>query len=220
MKRIYIVYGILFSLFCMMYYAAFIYEVDAITVSTEQTLVNKVIVIDPGHGGADPGAIAGKIHEDKINLAISIKLKSMLEAKGATVYLTRDENYNYGTKKSDDLYIRSQKIDSYNPHIFVSIHLNAAYSSRVHGSQVFYHRKSESGQKLAVLINAQLKKVTKSDKGALKGDYYVLRATKAVGVLVECGFLSNPNERGQLVGSKHQDKLAAALTVAIDEYFK
>lgn len=195
-----------------------------IQVSSTLTLSQKIIVIDPGHGGLDNGASVGKVNEDDLNLKISYALKSELETRGATVYLTRTDdqdmtrrNYNYS--KQDDMYLRVLKIDEYQPDLFVSIHLNSSNAS-AWGSQVFYYKNSENGERLAQCIHTQMKEVTGTKKDISSCGFYVLRATQSLGVLIECGFLSNANERGQLKSSKYQKKLAKAIENGIEDYFQ
>lgn len=192
-------------------------------VSANQNLTGFVVTIDPGHGGLDNGASVGKTKEDELNLKISEALKTELESRGATVYLTRSDdqdmtqrNYNYS--KQDDMYLRAQKIDENNPDVFVSIHLNASSNTSAWGSQVFYYGKSEQGKTLAAIIHNAMKPVTGTTKKIQSADFYVLRCTKTVGVLIECGFISNANERGQLRSSKYHQKLASAISDGIEEY--
>ena len=131
-----------------------------IHVSSSQLLNQRVIVLDPGHGGLDNGASIAGVDEDELNLKISFALKEELESRGATVYMTRTDdqdmtrrNYNYS--KQDDMYLRALKIDEYHPDLFLSIHLNSSNSS-AWGSQVFYYKKSEDGKRLADSIHNQI----------------------------------------------------------------
>jgi len=193
-------------------------------VSSSQSLARKVIVLDPGHGGADDGATIGKVKEDELNLKICFALKNELESRGATVYLTRTDDqdmtrrdYNYS--KQDDMYLRVLKIDEYKPDLFLSIHLNSANAS-AWGSQVFYYKNSDEGKRLAQCIHEQMKPITGTRKKISTCGFYVLRATQAVGVLIECGFLSNANERGQLKSSKYHEKLAKCISDGIENYEK
>lgn len=193
-------------------------------VSSSLTLAQKVIVLDPGHGGLDNGASVGKVNEDELNLKISFALKEELENRGATVYMTRSDDqdmtkrdYNYS--KQDDMYLRALKIDEYQPDLFLSIHLNSSNAS-AWGSQVFYYKKSEEGKRLATVIHHHMQAVTGTRKNISPCSFYVLRATQSLGVLVECGFLSNANERGQLKSQKYHQKLAKAISDGIEEYFQ
>lgn len=194
-----------------------------ISVSSSQSLAKKVIVLDPGHGGLDNGANVGKVNEDELNLKICFALKEELEARGATIYLTRTDDqdmtkrdYNYS--KQDDMYLRVLKIDEYNPDLFLSIHLNSS-SSGAWGSQVFYYKNSQEGERLAKNIHDSMKPITGTRKNISSCGFYVLRATQSLGVLIECGFLSNANERGQLKSAKYHQKLAVAISDGIEQYY-
>lgn len=187
-----------------------------------QLLQGMKIVLDPGHGGEDCGAKYGNLHEADLNLKISFALKEELESRGATVYLTRTDdqdmtrrNYNYS--KADDMYLRAIQIDKYEPDLFLSIHLNSS-SSSAWGSQVFYFEGSKEGEKLASAIHTTMKEVTGTKKSISSCHFQVLRATSSLGVLIECGFISNANERGQLKSSKYHKKLAVSISNGIEKY--
>ncbi|MEG0277323.1 MAG: N-acetylmuramoyl-L-alanine amidase, partial [Coprobacillus sp.] len=124
-------------------------------------------------------------------------------------------NYNYS--KQDDMYLRTIEIDKYNPDLFLSIHLNAS-SSSAWGSQVFYYKNSEAGERLAKCIHDRMKPITGTRKKISTCSFRVLRATKALGVLVECGFISNANERGQLKNANYHNKLSKAISDGIEDY--
>ena len=195
-----------------------------IHVSSSQLLNQRVIVLDPGHGGLDNGASIAGVDEDELNLKISFALKEELESRGATVYMTRTDdqdmtrrNYNYS--KQDDMYLRALKIDEYQPDLFLSIHLNSSNSS-AWGSQVFYYKKSEDGKRLADSIHNQMKTLTGTRKNISSSSFYILRATQSLGVLIECGFLSNANERGQLKSRSYHKKLAIVISDGIQDYFQ
>ena len=195
-----------------------------IHVSSSQLLNQRVIVLDPGHGGLDNGASIAGVDEDELNLKISFALKEELESRGATVYMTRTDdqdmtrrNYNYS--KQDDMYLRALKIDEYQPDLFLSIHLNSSNSS-AWGSQVFYYKKSEDGKRLADSIHNQMKTLTGTRKNISSSSFYILRATQSLGVLIECGFLSNANERGQLKSRSYHKKLATVISEGIQNYFQ
>ena len=183
-----------------------------------------MIVLDPGHGGLDNGASIAGVDEDELNLEISFALKEELESRGATVYMTRTDDqdmtrrdYNYS--KQDDMYLRALKIDEYQPDLFLSIHLNSSNSS-AWGSQVFYYKKSEDGKRLADSIHNQMKTLTGTRKNISSSSFYILRATQSLGVLIECGFLSNANERGQLKSRSYHKKLATVISDGIQDYFQ
>ncbi len=194
-----------------------------IHVSSSKLLNQRVIVLDPGHGGLDNGASVAGVDEDTLNLKISFALKEELESRGATVYMTRTDdqdmtkrNYNYS--KQDDMYLRALQVDAYQPDLFLSIHLNSSTSS-AWGSQVFYYKKSEDGKRLANCIHDQMKILTGTRKNVSSSSFYILRATQSLGVLIECGFLSNANERGQLKSRAYHQKLAIVISDGIEDYF-
>lgn len=194
-----------------------------IHVSSSKLLNQRVIVLDPGHGGLDNGASVAGVDEDTLNLKISFALKEELESRGATVYMTRTDdqdmtkrNYNYS--KQDDMYLRALQVDAYQPDLFLSIHLNSSTSS-AWGSQVFYYKKSEDGKRLANCIHDQMKTLTGTRKNVSSSSFYILRATQSLGVLIECGFLSNANERGQLKSHAYHQKLAIVISDGIEDYF-
>ncbi len=194
-----------------------------IHVSSSKLLNQRVIVLDPGHGGLDNGASVAGVDEDTLNLKISFALKEELESRGATVYMTRTDdqdmtkrNYNYS--KQDDMYLRALQVDAYQPYLFLSIHLNSSTSS-AWGSQVFYYKKSEDGKRLANCIHDQMKTLTGTRKNVSSSSFYILRATQSLGVLIECGFLSNANERGQLKSRAYHQKLAIVISDGIEDYF-
>lgn len=195
-----------------------------IHVSSSKLLNQRVIVLDPGHGGLDNGASVAGVDEDTLNLKISFALKEELESRGATVYMTRTDdqdmtkrNYNYS--KQDDMYLRALQVDAYQPDLFLSIHLNSSTSS-AWGSQVFYYKKSEDGKRLANCIHDQMKTLTGTRKNVSSSSFYILRATQSLGVLIECGFLSNANERGQLKSRAYHQKLAIVISDGIEDYFR
>ena len=198
---------------------------DVTPVSKELSLRNVSVVIDPGHGGLDNGASAGGIYEADLNLKISFALKEELENRGAKVYMTRIDDQDMTRRdhhysKQDDMYLRVKKIDEYKCDYLISIHLNSTPSSSTWGSQVFYYQKSEKGERLANEIQSSMKEVTGSPKRISGASFRVLKATKTLGVLIECGFISNPNERGQLQSSKYHQKLAIKICEGLENYRK
>lgn len=191
--------------------------------ASEKPLKGTKVVIDAGHGGFDNGAIEYDYFEDRLNLEISLKLKKELESFGAKVYLTRDGDYdmtkrNHHYSKQDDMYLRVKKIDSFNGDYLLSIHQNASGNKSAWGSQVFYYYRSEQGKILAGDIDQSLKELTHSRKPISGCGFRVLRATKTLGVLIECGFLSNYNECGQLRSKNYQKKLCQRIRKGVIKY--
>lgn len=188
----------------------------------------KVIVVDPGHGGEDPGKVGiNDSLEKEINLAISLKLKELLEKEGYKVVLTREDDrglYEAGdkNKKSADMKKRCQIIEEAKADIVVSIHQNSFGQESVHGAQVFYYEYSAQGEVLAKKIQESLKEnVDNANNRTTKANssYYMLKHTPCPTVIVECGFLSNHEEARLLVSEEYQAKVAAAVCEGIKSYF-
>lgn len=192
---------------------------------------DKVILIDPGHGGIDGGAKSrnGTIEKD-INLAISFKLKSKLEEKGYKVAMTREEDiglYENGktvkNKKREDLAKRVELKTITNCDLFISIHQNMFPQAKTKGAQVWYAHNEES-KKLANVIQESLKNnLDENNHRVCKpacDQYKILRDDyKGACVIVECGFLSNPEEEKKLKDEQYQGKIATAIANAVEQYY-
>ena len=193
---------------------------------------DKVILIDPGHGGIDGGAKskAGTIEKD-INLQISLKLRDNLEEKGYKVYMTRDEDeglYQKGNtikeKKREDLNRRVQMKKETDCDIFVSIHQNMFPQSKCYGAQVWY-ASNENSYNLATVVQESIKESVKdNNKRVAKpaAEAYLILRDKYEGasILVECGFLSNPDEEARLKSDEHQNLIVEGISNGIDKYFE
>lgn len=189
----------------------------------------KTVVIDPGHGGIDPGKIGvNDALEKDINLAISKYVKEYLEQENITVVMTReDEGGLYSeyspNKKKTDMYKRCEIIKEVNPAIAVSIHQNSYHEGGVSGCQVFYFEESTEGERLAKTIQKtmieQLKPANEREAKA-NDSYYMLCHTVVPTVIVECGFLSNWNEAQLLITEDYQKKVARAVADGILAYFQ
>lgn len=192
------------------------------------SLDGRVIVIDPGHGGIDPGKVG--VHEElekNINLSIAMKVTALLEKTGATVVCTRTEDSGLyeesdSNKKLADLKARCELIAEAEPDIAVSIHQNSYTDASVSGAQVFYYEGSESGKKLALALQSALVAgVDPENRRQVKSDnsYYILLHSVCPTVIVECGFLSNDAEATKLVTEEYQGLIAEAIVRGIAEYF-
>ncbi|MCL2199746.1 MAG: N-acetylmuramoyl-L-alanine amidase [Defluviitaleaceae bacterium] len=185
-------------------------------------LSRKIIVLDAGHGGWDPGKVTGKIEEKNINLEIAKKLQTYLEQGGATVIVTRLEDKELGKSKQGDMHARRVIANSSHADIFLSIHQNSYSSSSVHGAQTFYFDQSGNSEKLATAIQNRLCEfVDPSNKFHPKANdnYFVLKQTAMPAVLVECGFMTNYNERNKLMDESYQEKIAWGIYLGIVDYF-
>ncbi|AIS53088.1 germination-specific N-acetylmuramoyl-L-alanine amidase CwlD [Thermoanaerobacter kivui] len=187
-------------------------------------IMNKVIVIDAGHGGHDPGK-PGKYgkDEDELNLEIAQKLKELIEESGGLVIMTREDDTLSDASLSKDLKNRVVKANEAMGDILISIHLNSFSQSKYKGAQVFYQNNSEKGKLLAELIQQELRNTLdpSNDRMAKSSNsYYILRNAKMPAVIVECGFMSNPEEERLLNDEKYQYKIAWAIYKGIIHYFK
>lgn len=192
-------------------------------ISVMMPVNNKIVVLDAGHGGFDPGKVGvNGANEKDINLAIMDKLQTFLEQGGATVFVTRATDEALGSSKNEDMRERKVIANENNGDLLISIHQNAFTSSSVRGSQVFYHKNSQQGELLAEKIQENLKKYVDNDNAREikpNDDYYILRTTEIPAVLVECGFISNPQEEMLLNDPVYQEKIAWGIYVGILEYF-
>ena len=193
--------------------------------SSALPLFGKVIYIDPGHGGLDPGALYGGIKEKDINLEISKKLEDRLTKLGAIVYLTRNGDYDLSAirtsnRKRSDLSRRVNMINNSKCDLFLSIHLNAEDTNTWRGAQVFYDDINISNKKLANILQKQFKYDLKTSRKVKKVDnLYLQRRVKVPGVLIEVGFLSNANERYLLKNKSYQIKTVNSITKGLLTYF-
>lgn len=186
-----------------------------------------VVVVDPGHGGTDPGkvGISGQLEKD-INLEIAKKLKTYLEASDVTVVLTRDKDmglYSSGDahKKMADMRKRCQLIEEAKPDLVISIHQNSYHEEAIRGGQVFYYKTSVKGKKLAQILQERFDYVlgdANKRQAKANDNYYLLLHVKEPIVIAECGFLSNREEAGKLETEEYQDRLAWTLHMGIMEY--
>jgi N-acetylmuramoyl-L-alanine amidase len=189
-----------------------------------------VVMLDPGHGGYDPGAVSSQgVYEKSINLQIAQKVKEMLSPCGIEAFLTREEDIDYVpagvkgkiTKKQIDLNRRIQMASEAKADVFVSLHVNATIEGRNSGAETFYHFKSKSGKELAELIQQELIKISGMNRRIAKpGDFYVINNTTMPAVIVEVGYLSSVKEQKKLQQSWYQEQLARAIAKGIAVYFK
>lgn len=186
-------------------------------------LVGKIIIIDPGHGKLDPGTVYGDIYEKDINLQISLILKEKLESYGAVVLMTREGDYDLASpnaiyRKKSDFDNRIKFINGSKGDLYLSIHQNYLSDSKYSGSQVFY---TADNKLLAQSIQQVLNKELKNDRESkmIPNTKYMYSKLYIKGVLVECGFLSNKEEREKLITTKYQQEFAEALAKAIIVYY-
>ena len=188
-------------------------------------LQDTIIMVDPGHGGRDSGTYYGEIYEKDINLEISKTLAQELSKQGAIVYMTRKRDIDLSSiydsaKKRGDLYRRLLMIKEKKSDLYISIHINWYDDTTLKGAEVLYNEINENNKKLARSIMKEFKNDLKSTRTIKTTDLYMYRNTTTPGVLVECGYLSNPTERTLLQDEKYQKKLALSITNGIINYLK
>jgi len=188
------------------------------------SLLGKTIYIDPGHGGKDSGTTYKNILEKDINLIISKKIEKYLTEKGATIYLTREIDKDLSTttvnRKRNDLTNRAKLINESNCDMYISIHLNYISNSKWQGLQIFYNNKNKENELIATKITSYLKDYSSNIREPKKENiYYMYKQIKVPGILIELGFLSNPNDRYRLTKEEYQDKLAQNIADSIEKYY-
>lgn len=192
-------------------------------------LSGKIIYLDPGHGGVDPGAGDEEPFEKDIALSVSLKLRDYLQQQGALVIMTRETDVDladkglkgYSKRKVQDLKRRLDLINESEADFFATIHLNAIPSSRWEGSQTFYSTNFKENKRAAKLVQDELRRnLENTDREAKAANsIYLLKHTNKPGVLVEIGFLSNPEEAANLRQEDYQDKVAGSIYEGILRYF-
>lgn len=192
------------------------------TVVASNILQNeKIVVIDIGHGGDDPGKIGvNDVLEKDVNLEIAKKIKGCLEEAGITVIMTRENDNSLSNNKTEDLQKRVEIIDRSKAKIAVSIHQNSFSSETEQGAQVFYYSESEEGKKIAQILQNYLKMLDPENRREIKenSSYYLLKRTKTPTVIVECGFLSNWKEAEKLKEAEYQEEMAQVISEGILAY--
>ena len=165
------------------------------------------VILDAGHGGSDPGKIG---------------LNNLLEKEKITAELTRKEDKGLGTtgdgsKKTEDMQARVKMINETKPVLTVSIHQNSYEDPDIHGAQVFYYSHSREGEAVAKILQESLQEIDPENHRRAKANetYYLLRRTKVPTVIVECGFLTNPEEAEKLSGEEYQEQVAEAVAKGI-----
>lgn len=191
-----------------------------VAASSASATVEKVIVIDAGHGGVDAGVygVETGVRESDINLAIAKRLKGYFSDAGFKVVMTRKDNgglYGLPTKgfKMRDMKKRKQIIEDCKADIVISVHQNSCPIPSRRGGTVFFDKSSKSGKALADAIQAELNSLEECVKknDALAGDYYMLKCTDNPSVIVECGFLTNAEDDRLLNTEEYRDKVAYAI---------
>jgi N-acetylmuramoyl-L-alanine amidase len=192
-------------------------------------LSGKIIYLDPGHGGVDPGAGEEEPFEKDIALSVTLKVRDYLQQQGALVIMTREKDVDladkglkgYSKRKVQDLKRRLDLINDSEADFFATIHLNAIPSSKWKGAQTFYSTNFKENKRAAKLIQDELRRnLENTDRDAKSANsIYLLKNTNKPGVLVEIGFLSNPQEAENLRNEAYQEKVAASIYEGMLRYF-
>ena len=192
----------------------------------DNSLLSKVIYIDPGHGGADSGAFYKNYKESDLNLEISKKVMELLKTKGATVYLTRYGDYDLATpnawnRKRSDLSRRAEIINKSNCDLYLSIHLNADDSGSLRGAEVYYDTINSENELIAKIFQDEFRQNLNTDRDYKENSTkYLQRRVSRPGVLLEVGFLSNVGDRALLTNNAYQQKIANVITNGVLKYFE
>lgn len=187
-------------------------------------LRNKVIALDPGHGGSDPGAIGpNKTQEKTITLAVAKEVKAMLEKAGAKVLMTRQDDRDvYGPNATavDELKARASVGNNNKADVFVSVHIDSFTNSAAGGTSTFYYQKTPYDRLLAQSMQTDL--LTAGgllNRGANSANFYVIKRTVMPATLVELGFISNPNEEKLLNTPQYQQRVAQGIVLGLERFF-
>ena len=201
---------------------------------SRQTLANTglKVVLDAGHGSPDGGAVGVNGTQEKdVNLAIAQKTREVLEGRGASVVMTREGDS--GLQDASAKTIREMKVSDMNKRLkiirdsgadlFISIHMNSFSDKNVQGLHVFYDKAHPGAEELAAAIQEEIAKVTGAEVHAVKtadAKFYQRKNPPIPSILVECGFLSNPDEEAKLGDEKYRSKIAWAIASAVQNYTK
>lgn len=202
-------------------------NIGELAASDKVEVNDKVVVLDAGHGGDDPGKVGvNNVLEKEINLKIATKIKEILEEKGYMVIMTREEDKmlldgQRENKKKEDMKARVELINETKPKLAVSIHQNSYTDPDVSGAQVFYYADSSEGEYYASLVQEALLEIDENNRRQAKANdtYYLLKHTEVPTIIVECGFLSNPEEAKKLSEDEYQDTVSNAIVKGIESCF-
>lgn len=231
-KSLPIFISVLIVLVCVSTFSIWFYQIgrsDQHIQTLSWVVSSKKIAIDPGHGGIFPGKVENDLKEKDINLAIAQKLAGIFEESGAMIILTRntdsdliDPNLNgsFLTKQRSDLESRVKLAQNYGAHLFVSIHCNSIPSPRWAGAQTFYDPDNKESELLGKTIQGEIIKQLKNTKrqALVRRDTFLFDNLEIPTVIIECGFLSNPQEAKLLSQEDYQYRLAYAIYSGIVKY--
>lgn len=191
------------------------------------TLKNKKIVLDPGHGGSDPGAIGPTgVTEKTVTLRVAQDLKKILESDGAKVILTRTKDTEVSKKKSkatdiEELQARCDVANRIEADLFISLHMDSFINAETSGTTTYYYEKGfiASRQLSEALQRSVIKELKTKDRGSKTSNFYVVKNTDVPACLIEMAFISNPKEEKLLYSNSGTQKAAKGIAAGINEYF-
>lgn len=173
----------------------------------------KTVIIDPGHGGRDSGAVSGKVYEKHLALDTALRLEALLKKRGYRTVMTRRGDYYL------PLWQRAKIANQHKNAIFVSIHFNHTWRKGANGIETFYY--GNNARALAANVQGGMLRKTKAENRQAKhARYYVLKNSRNPAILVEGGFVSNKEDREKMMGAKYRDALARGIAEGIHNYRK
>ena len=180
------------------------------------------IVIDPGHGGSDSGAVGHNgVTEKSVALAVSLKVRNLLTQSGANVIMTRETDRDVAWAEATNGQELQARVDKTPPNaaLFISVHCNAFSNSATNGMETYYYHGSAAGQRLAALLNEELANFGgRANRGVKGANFYVLKHSTVPASLVELAFITNPEEESLLADDSYQEQLALAIVRAVKRY--
>lgn len=194
------------------------------TIETNNSLFGLTVFIDPGHGGLDPGTSNDVVLEKDINLKLSKKLYEKKLSNNVGAYISRTSDYdlssiNSKNHKLEDLKNRVKQVNESQANLLVSIHLNALNNQSVHGPMVYYRKNDPASQLFAQTMQNKLNEFSGLEKKCYQENYYIFRNTNIPAILIECGFLSNPDEKSKLLTNKYQEEITNVIFNGIKEFW-
>lgn len=214
------------SFFVVFLFSFFIYTTSALTIDNSLPLLHKVIFVDPGHGGRDSGTTYGRILEKNLNLEISRVLRDELSRQGAIVYMIREDDSDLSSKydirkKRGDLYRRILMISDKekDTDLYLSIHINWYDNSYWKGAEVLYNDINPKNKILGQILMKNFSEDLSTKRTLKETNLYMYDNISIPGVLIECGFLSNPVERNLLQSKDYYNRISKSITKSVIEYF-
>ena len=190
---------------------------------SESFIGERVIVLDPGHGGSDAGAIGPTgVTEKSVSLAVSLKAQKLLADSGYQVVMTRTTDIDVAAPGVSDATELQARVDKAPPNaaLFISVHCNAFSNGKANGMETYHAPTAVKGARLARLLNEELERLGGlNNRGVKAARFYVMTHSQCPASLIELGFITNPREEKLLASEDYQQKLAQAITNAVNRYF-